>query len=270
MSIQTYVSYSAALNAPYQTFYHSQNSITTTAGRTFSNWLVAPGAGLIPSTSVTCDRTTIGALGQQNTVSASLGQFLPQSSGVGVNGQHITIIDRLNHMGGLSGQQSASAVTVNSAATTRYTGSFVGVWAALEVFVAIGATAVLVSGSYTNQDGQSGRSFVATNIGAAAFDQLSRFIILPLQSGDTGVQSVQNIVLSNTTAAVGNFGVVLFKPITSFAMPNIGNYSFMYDGVLTNGGQMGQIQNNACLQTVICAGTNTTGVTNLVQKFIEV
>lgn len=111
----------------------------------------------------------------------------------------------------LTGTGPAS-LTINSAALPRYTDG-IGVQAWIEVSTATTTTApaLLVSG-YTNHEGTANRvspfllSFpaVATNKGYA--------VPVPLQAGDRGVRSVQNIQLV-TGAAVGTGNLVLIQPL---------------------------------------------------------
>jgi hypothetical protein len=269
MATPTFSQYITEISRPYQRIQDTKNSLTTVAGRMYSSWILAPQAGLIPSTSAATDRNTIGGLGQQNATGT---QFFAQVVTNCAQNGTVILIDRLAHQGGLSGIVSISAQTTNlpTTALTRYTGSYVGVMAAVEIYTAVGATAAFISGSYTNQAGQAGRTFVTTSFGATGFNAVSRFIILPLQQGDTGVRSVQSVVLSTSTATAGNFGVTLFKPIAVWSMQQLNGQQQLFDAIMSNGMQLEQIQNNACLHYLYVMSGISTGVYMSGLRFIEV
>lgn len=266
-SITSYASYLTKLNNPYTRIQDTKNSVTTVAGHMFSSWIVAPQAGLIPSTSATCDASTIGALGQTNS------NFTQSLAQVGANMAQfgtVMLVDRLVHQGGLSGIVSISAQLTNlpTPLPTRYTGSYVGTMAAIELYVAVGGTGAIVSGSYINQNGSTS-SFQPTNIGTATYNTLSRFIILPLHPGDTGVQQVLSIVLSTSTATAGNMGITIFRPIAMWAIPFVGGQQLIFDSITSNAMQFEQIQNNACLQYIFTSGTTSTGIYQSFYRLIE-
>jgi hypothetical protein len=264
MALSTYAQYIIDANNPDDIIHHAKLTPTLIAGRMFSAWTQIPWQGLIPSTSAATDRNTTGALnGFQNTNTSQYINHLNLM--LGANWGTVILIDRLAHQGGLSGIVLNQATNLPTAALTRYTGSYVGVMAAAEVYTAIGATGVFISGSYTNQAGLAGRTFSSANFGATGFNTAGRFIILPLAAGDTGVRSVQSISISATTGTAGNFGITLFKPIAIWAVPNNIPQPMAFDAILSsNGMQLEQIQNNACLQFLFYCGT-TTAVTMMAE-----
>lgn len=87
---------------------------------------------------------------------------------------------------------------------------------------AIGATAHNVTVQYTNQSGTSGRNTVST-AGVASMPA-NRMYQVPLQSGDTGVQTVQGLTLSASSGTAGNLWVLVMNRIASIglAVPNVG------------------------------------------------
>lgn len=120
------------------------------------------------------------------------------------------------------------------------------------------AGAPYVSVSYTNQDGVSGRTTplqrmnnevyngaIATS-NRAVPDTANPF--LTLQSGDTGVRSVQSVTMNS--ADVGIFAVVLVKPIAQtihreLASPSQKDY-------LLQSGVMPEIKDDAYLNWIVC------------------
>lgn len=68
-----------------------------------------------------------------------------------------------------------------------------------------------VNVTYTNQSGTTGRTTGAVGIGAAT--TLARCWQLPLQSGDSGVQTITNV--AGSVASAGTFNVMVLRPLWS-------------------------------------------------------
>lgn len=88
---------------------------------------------------------------------------------------------------------------------------------------AIGATAHNVTVQYTNSAGTSGRNTVST-AGITSMPA-NRMYQVPLQDGDTGVQTVQGITLSASSGTAGNLWVLVLERICSIGLPviNVGS-----------------------------------------------
>ena len=266
MAIADYDTYVAKVAAPFQRIQDTKNSLTTVAGRHYSMWATAPFGGAAPTTAAVPDNTTLGAMGQKD---SSGTQRIAQVAASLGNSAYVIICDRLSHQGGLSGTATGAQTTnLPTAALTRYT-SGVGVMAALEIYSAIGATATTVTCSYTNQAGTSGRTSVDTVWGGTNFNAAGRFILLPLQQGDTGVKSVESVTAAASTLTAGNFGVTLFKPLFGLPIPNIGSQQLLFDSVQSMGCMMPQVVNGACLFYVVIANTTSTGILQNAIRFIE-
>ena len=172
------------------------------------------------------------------------------------------LVDILNMSGGLDATSTAAQTTnLPTAALTRYTNGE-GVHAALVNFTSVGSTATTVTCSYTNSDGTSGRTTTATIFGGSIYQTAGMMSRLPLQAGDIGVRSVESVTLAATTGAVGNFGVVLYKPLAMFAA-NDGEGNTLIDCVSTSRmvGQCNEVLDDACLSfftmntaSQVCAG----------------
>jgi hypothetical protein len=118
--------------------------------------------------------------------------------------------------------------------------------------------------SYTNQDGVSGRTTVAHRMnnevynGAiatsnrATADSANPFLCL--QSGDTGVRSIQSATLG--TADVGLYALVLVKPLAQTTIREIGAPN--EKDYLLQAGTMPEIQNDAYLNWLV----NPNGIFN--------
>lgn len=196
---------------------------TITAGRMIAIWRAFLPAPSTPTASVALDSTSDIAVGPIPLSStgklAVLGGRLNTSAIAGVS---LTVIDVLNHSGGLDASLNpGTEQTTNlpTAALTRHT-SGDGVMAALICYALNGSTATTFTIRYTNQAGTQNRVSTAHTFGGTGFREASRLIIVPLQSGDTGVRSVQGVTFAATTGSNANIGVVLFKPLAAFALEN--------------------------------------------------
>jgi hypothetical protein len=118
--------------------------------------------------------------------------------------------------------------------------------AAIEIFSVIGATATTITCSYTNQAGTSGRTSLPVAIGGGTHGSAaSRFILLSLQEGDSGVRSVESSTLLASTLTAGAFGYVLFRPLVT--IPFFQGLTTDFHALLGGSGQFDEIVDDACL-----------------------
>jgi hypothetical protein len=210
--------------------------------------------GANPSTAVAPTSSTAGAWtksdagsGRQIIIGGSSRQTNNTPGNAGFNGggyspRPLLIIDRVSHQGGLDGNVNTTQTTnFPTAALTRYT-SGVGVMAAIETHAAIGATATNVTISYTNTAGTSGHTGVLV-CPSLSLNSIGIFIPIPLQAGDLGVKSVENVTLSAATGTVGNWGITLFKVVGFIWADGDGTFS-----VFENAFWNEEILDSACLQ----------------------
>lgn len=232
--------------------------------RLYDGWLAAQPASSIPSTAVVPAQTESSALNQ---LDPSTGQLSILGFNLSGEAQSMMIIcDRLSHQGGLDGTSTSTQTTnLPSAALTRYT-SGEGVFIGISIYTTIGNTATTVSVSYTNQSGTSGRTGTR-NIGGNDFNAAGIFILIPLQEGDTGARSVESVTLSASTGTIGNFGIVLFRPL--YLITNDGpNISINGDFITGNSsGGIPKIENGACLVPIISCKPQVQN-TRLVARFV--
>jgi hypothetical protein len=266
MAIASLTAYQDRMAAPTQRLQDTKVSLTTIAGRLSSLWVTLPDAGNGPVGAVAPTRATIGAMGQQN---AAVAQRIAQLAVSIGNGGYLMIADRLSHQGGLSGiVTTAQTTNLPTAALTRAT-SGVGVWAALEIYGAVGTTATTVTCTYTNSDGVGGRISQATVFGGTGFREVGRVIVMPVQAGDAGVRSVEDVTVLASTATAGSFGVTLFKPLTVYPLPNLGSQQFLIDAVLNLCACLPVVPDDACLFYLLNANTTSSGVLLTANRFIE-
>jgi hypothetical protein len=120
---------------------------------------------------------------------------------------------------------------------------------------AIGGTAHNVTVQYTNQAGTAGRNTVST-AGTQSMPA-NRMYQVPLQSGDTGVQTVQGMTLSATSGTAGNLWVVVAERVCSIGLP-VANVGISLDFAALG---LPVIGDEACLMFVNQATGGNTGIT---------
>jgi hypothetical protein len=255
MSFTSYDSVIAAIGAGRdEKAEFSKASLTTTAGRFYSLWKATgtPAAGSTPATGAGAapDRSTGGAIKFTNPSGSNKKHLLRFGLG-GASAAVFKLVDRLVHTSGLSGT-STSAQTINSTALTRRTDG-VGVQAAIEVYSQLGGTSVTATISYTNQDGTASRSGTCTIPTTALAGE---FIPFDLQSGDTGVRSIQTLTLSASTGTAGDFGVTLYYELATMA--SNANFYEERDMVLQLS-NMPELKSGSCLALVALALTTSIG-----------
>jgi hypothetical protein len=158
------------------------------------------------------------------------------------------LCDRLLDLGSIS-SSTTSLQTLNMSGLTRYTGG-TGVYAFL-AFTASTNTEVIVSVTYTNQDGITGRETKFThgggNFGATAFVRM-----IPLVSGDTGMRAIETLKFeaSPVIAANTRFGyIAMFKVVGAFISDVVTQNTRLPTNFINGnfGGGIPYIAPNACL-----------------------
>lgn len=265
MSIASYAAYKTKLDSPWRRINDTKNAITTVAGRLFSAWQVAPDAGAAPTTAAVPTNATTGSWGQNDNGPAT--QRLAESAASLATMGTVIVVDRLSHQGGLSGTTTTAQTTnLPTAALTRYTDG-VGVFAALEIYSAVGSTGTTVTASYTDATLGAGQTTLATVFGGTGFNTANRCIVLPLADGGTGVQAVASVTVLASTATAGNFGVTLFRPLAVIPgeIPGAADdHEFLVDM-----GFIPVVPDGSCLQYIMCSNTTSSGILQTSHTLIE-
>jgi hypothetical protein len=225
----------------------------TIAGRAASLWTYDghPSAGAVPGAASAPTRATAGALPLVN-AGGTRELWLVQAWATSLVGGTLLLYDRLLHNGGLSGTVT-TAQTVGGT-LTRNTGGE-GNFALVEIYSAVGTTATTVTASYTNQDGTSGRTTTAVAIGGTGFREQTRAILLPLQSGDSGVRAVASITLAASTGTAGSIGVTIGRPLAYVGIGAAGAPGWR--DFVTGTPGLPRIDNDACLSLLWIPATTT-------------
>lgn len=243
-------------------------SNTHNASAAFSLWAVGANAGGYNGTlnGVTVTSSTAGALTYTNpdTGSAYLSLMslaLRAPTGT-TNAPGVAILcDRLWHNGGITITSTTAQSIVSPAFPARDVSGSTngdGVLLGVEVSVATGAGTPTITVSYTNSAGTAGRT--ATNIVAtAASSSAGTIYVLSLQSGDTGVRSVESITLSATWTS-GTINLVAFRPIAMLPGVALGPQSI--DGVTAC---LPRIYDNSCLFMMVQSGGAAVNIAGTIQ-----
>jgi hypothetical protein len=246
MAITTLDGLVAGIAAGRTILYHRPTAFSGgMTGRFLSLWSVPatggyPSAGSTPATGsgAAPNKSTTGAIPIPTPGGGNTLYVVSANGSLGICGM---VYDRLVHTSGLSGT-TITAQTVNTTALTRYTDG-AGVEAWLEWYTATGNTSRTATVSYTNQSGTAGRSGTCVIPGSCAARTMVKML---LQSGDTGVRSVESVTLSASTGTAGDFGVTLLKPIAG--PTRRGSAGWRLDPFVSG---FSAISNDACLAIMV-------------------
>lgn len=123
-----------------------------------------------------------------------------------------------------------------------------------QVTAATGNQAVTVT--YTNQSGTGTRSTGAVGIGAAP--TVGRCWQLPLQSGDSGIQRIDNVL--GTVATVGTFNVMVLRPLVKNLRVNVANAGGLVDAFASG---LRQIYADSAIYVLVNADSTSSGLPNI-------
>jgi hypothetical protein len=271
VSISTYAAYLAKIDkAQRAELVLSSTSRAAGAAMLWSQWTTNPaGAGAAPSAAVVPTNLTQGSIGQVNAGASGLRLARAVINTTSAAPYSLILCDRLSHQGGLSSAVTTAQTTnLPTAALTRSTDG-VGVMAALEIYTTLGNTATTWSASYTNQAGTAGRTSIASVLGGTGAQEqlLNKFQIMPLQAGDFGVKSVENVTVLASTTVAGNFGITLFRPLMTF--PGLYTDVQEFDAILGLGANLHLIPQDACLFWLAATTIGTIPAHHVDLKFIE-
>ena len=230
------------------------------AGQYFSLFKATgfPTAGTNPTTAAACDQSTVGAMTFANQT-APAKSYLAYLFAAGGNAlTNLDIVDRLAHMGGLSGT-SITAQTVNldpvalGVSADRYgAADLTDIQWWLEIYTALGATGVNATVNVDYTDASSGNLSVIALGGTPRQGRI--YPLNALAAAGKVIEKINSVTLSATTGTVGDFGFSCTRNRTAVAMP-VANFQTTADWA-----QLGlpTIANDSCLMfTMLCSTTST-------------
>jgi hypothetical protein len=175
----------------------------------------------------------------------------------------LALVDRIYNLGSIGFAAGTNTVTafpsisgrvptVNAAADYRG----LEIWIEVAVAFATG-TAWQVQVNYTNESGTAGRSTIILPATAAAGLTQGRMYQLALQAGDSGVQSIQSVVVTNggTLMTAGSFNVLILRPLWS------GRVQVLNGGDTHGPDRTGMpiVFATSYLELMVCTDSTTTG-----------
>lgn len=186
----------------FKKFYWATSNATVSW---YSTWYDAgvPGAGANPSVGgTTYNNDSTGGIVLPD-LPAQSKYLLYAGASSGPQNVSIGVFDRLVAVGNIA--TSVGVKNVPTPVLPRYAGdASVGVQAWLEV-TTNGGQAVVRLASYTNQAGVAGRSGAGLTFPSSSTPQRALIGPLPLETGDTGIRSVQQLeVTTNGSGAIVN------------------------------------------------------------------
>jgi hypothetical protein len=242
---------------------------TPVAGRYTSLWQydgthgngAAPGAVAVPTNS------TNGALPITNP-GGSREKWLTQIFATATTAGVLVLYDRLLHISGLSSTSTADQTVQGaspSVTLTRNTGG-VGNIALYEIYTTIGSTATTLTMTYTNSAGTGGKTSTIA-IGGSGLREAQRMQVIPLAAGDKGIQAIEKVKLTATTATAGDFGITIAKPIAylpvgAAAMPGYRDFTTGLPG-------LPKIDTNACIAAMFLQNGAVIGEFSYGFNFVE-
>jgi hypothetical protein len=229
----------AGARHPYS--FHKVTGTMEAAGVRHSLWMAAgmPGPAATPAAGLAGEALTAVVTGQLPWANPASGETRLFRCGAGASSAgRLLLCDRLWQNSGLvvttTTAQTINSVTLPSRCpgapgTSNTNGNFIQ--AALEVSTATtnGSPITNTTISYTNQAGVAGRTGTISSFPATAV--AGTFVEFSLQSGDTGVRSIQTCTLG-TSYGGGAIHLVLFRRIFALELPDLSGRS---EDMLTSG-----------------------------------
>lgn len=222
-----------------------------------------PGAGVLPGTSTAAGVVPTDGTAGCPTIDAFGGSatgYLAQVDFGNTVACRMKLFDMVFKAGAYGFAGGTTSLSAQPSYVSRMPGSSYSdtqIW--IEVSIAfVTGTNWQVQVTYTNQAGTAGRSTVITPALAAAALTLGRMYQLPLQAGDTGVQKIESVIVTNgaTAMTVGNFNVLVLRPLWS-GRARMANDGDVHDLAKTG---MPVVFADSALVLAIAADSTATGV----------
>jgi hypothetical protein len=184
----------------------------------------------------------------------------------------LSLFDMIVKMGAISyaGGTTTPTVDTQPAITQRcpdYPGSGIVFGARNELWIEVATAFVTgnnwqVQVTYKNQAGTAGRTSVISVAQAAAALTLGKMFQLALQAGDTGIQRIESVIVTNGTTAMtaGTFNVLILRSIYTSARVMTANDGDIHDMLKTG---MPIVYNDSALIMTMQADSTASGVPEL-------
>lgn len=197
-------------------------SVTSIANTRFSCFDKAgnPGAGTLALTTALTGVIPTDATAGYPLLNAFGGGATGYLTGVKYYSSVIQRLELWDRLFGINVSLASLATTTLSGASSYLgrtpDGAAYGTRLFLEMTTAA-AAATTVTVNYTNQSGTSGRTTGAT--ASLSGFTVYRLVEMPLQAGDSGIQSIQSVVVGGTAGA-GAVNVIVLRPLWNSRVPS--------------------------------------------------
>lgn len=199
----------------------------------------------IPGAAAVCDRTTAGAL-DLPAVAGGNARYIETINGVNTTGANILLVDRLIQSGGLNGTL-ITAQSVNTPALPAR-GPAAGCEWFLECYTDLGGTTTTATCAVTFTDTTTAN--IAVTVPATW--RAGRLLPIVPPTGKV-IASLQNMTLTASTLAAGNFGVTAHQHTGAVLTPPTANIADKEVAMLL------QVATDACLAQIVDCTTTSTG-----------
>lgn len=132
----------------------------------------------------------------------------------------------------------------------------------IEVVAAMtSATAWQVQVTYTNSAGTTGRTSIVSAAQAAAALTQGKMFQLALQSGDSGVQKIESVIVTTGGASAGSFNVLIMRPLCTDMRVRVANEGSILDMLSTG---MPRVYSDSALFLMVQPDSTSTGLPHCV------
>jgi len=243
-------------------------SRTTVALNAFSMFDLAgsPGAGVLAGTSTANGVVPTAATAGAPLINAFGGGAVGYLSGVEISStvvSRVNIYDLVFKAGAYAFTAGTTALSAQPSFASRMPGANYGgteIWVQVSTAFVTG-TSWQVQVTYTNQAGVAGRTTVVSAAAAAAALSLGKEFLLALQAGDSGVQKIESVIVTNggTAMTAGAFNVLVRRRLLSTRIATA-NGTTKLDLFGTG---MPVVHSDSCIDVQIIADSTSTGLPDI-------
>ena len=258
-----------------------QDIIITKASRTsvafgwFSTFDLTgqPGAGVLAGTSTTVGVVPTDATAGTVPINAFVGGGIGYIGGVSFSSSvacRLQVADMVFKAGAYGFAAGTTNLATQPSYVARMPGSdYKGTQIWIEVTTAfVTGTAWQVQVTYTNQDGTAAKSTVILPASAAAALTLGRMYRLDLAAGDTGVQKIDSVIVTNggTAMTAGAFNVLVLRPLLNSLRVPLAGFGDMFGADKT---LLKQVFADSALVLLVNADSTASGLPDLTVTVIN-
>ena len=176
----------------------------------------------------------------------------------------LALFDLLSKSGAYSYAAGTTTITTPLDISSRCPDLNGGIWGvSCEIWVEVSTafvtgTAWQVQIKYTNSAGTTGQTSIISASQAAAALTLGKMFQIALQSGDSGVQKIESVIVTNggTAMTAGAFNVLILRPLWTSGRVPIANGGDIHDMLKTG---LPIVYNTSALYVQVFADSTSTG-----------